>query len=102
MTIDRHATSAARKLSRREDAVSRQAESAQLTPEQRLEVLDNRLGKDRGATKERLRLHGLIASGGAYKVEEVLFEEPGEPGQPPKKLKAKERRARDKKLSVRQ
>ena len=42
--------------SRREEAEDRQAARDQLTPQQQLEVLDKRLGKDEGAAKERVRL----------------------------------------------
>lgn len=103
MNIDRHASSVARRATRKAEAQARQEGAAQLTPEERLTVLDTRLGKDQGAVKERLRLHGLIARGGrGPNVTEVLFEGPSEPGEAPKKLKAKDRRAKDKKLNVRQ
>jgi hypothetical protein len=41
---------------RREEALERQVERDKLTPEQQLEVLDYRLGKDEGAMNERVRL----------------------------------------------
>jgi len=41
---------------RREEAIERQVERDKLTPEQQLELLDRRLGKDDGAMKERVRL----------------------------------------------
>tara|TARA_R110002110_G_scaffold146045_1_gene335799 strand:+ start:269 stop:532 length:264 start_codon:yes stop_codon:yes gene_type:complete len=39
-----------------EEALERQTEREKLTPDQQLKVLDGRLGKDTGASKERLRL----------------------------------------------
>ena len=41
---------------RREEAEERQAERDKLTPGQQLEILDKRLGRDIGASKERLKL----------------------------------------------
>jgi hypothetical protein len=39
-----------------EEALERQTEREKLTPDQQLEVLDARLGKDTGAVQERIRL----------------------------------------------
>jgi hypothetical protein len=41
---------------RREEAEERQVERDKLTPDQQLRVLDERLGKDSGAMKERVKL----------------------------------------------
>jgi len=41
---------------RMEEALERQTERGKLTPDQQLKVLDERLGKDLGAVKERIRL----------------------------------------------
>lgn len=39
-----------------DEAIERKAYTDTLTPQQRIEVLDRRLGKDQGAVKERARL----------------------------------------------
>ena len=48
---------AAWKQMKRERAFARNTAFAALTPVQKLESLDKRLGKDQGAAKQRRRLH---------------------------------------------
>ena len=48
--------------SRREMAAELEAERATRTPKQQLARLDERLGKDTGARKERARLQALLKS----------------------------------------
>ncbi len=94
-----------RREQRRADCAARNALAAEQGPHERLAVLDQRLGVGKGATKERVRLHARIAQGEQNMMKAaavVLFEGPAEPGEAPKKLKAKDRRAKDKKLTVRQ
>ncbi len=45
---------------RHTQAVARQADRNQRTPEEQVEVLDARLGKGRGATRERTRLAARV------------------------------------------
>ena len=45
---------------RRDDAEVRQAKRDNLTPHEQLTLIDQRLGKGVGASKERARLHLLI------------------------------------------
>jgi hypothetical protein len=52
-----------RREERRVSAAARQAAHAQLTPEQKLAKLDERLGKGVGAARERTRLLDLIKNG---------------------------------------
>ena len=54
-------TSPADRKQRQEGAKERQAACALLSPEQRLHALDLRLGKDRGAKKERAKLKSLLS-----------------------------------------
>ena len=51
-----------RKDQRRKDALTRQEDWSSLTPQQQLTELDNRLGKDQGAAKQRKRLQKKIAT----------------------------------------
>lgn len=60
----RNKTLRAEAARRRAEAQVRSAEYTQLTPQQRLERLDQRLGKGVGATRERTRLAKMIAEGG--------------------------------------
>lgn len=53
----------AKKEQRREEAEARQEKHNLLTPRQKLEKLDRRLGKDKGASKERARLQKIIDGG---------------------------------------
>ena len=46
---------------RQEEAFRRQEERIKLTPQQQLDILDQRLGPDTGAMKERYRLLRAIA-----------------------------------------
>jgi len=48
---------------KREEALARQTACNKLSPQQQLDKLDKKLGKDIGATKERARLHKLIKGG---------------------------------------
>ena len=52
----------AEKQRRREEAGVRAAEYAQLTPQQKLERLDRRLGKGVGAQRERARITYVMAN----------------------------------------
>lgn len=45
----------------REEAVERQTDYDTLTPQQKLDRLDAKLGKDSGAVKQRLRLHQCLS-----------------------------------------
>jgi hypothetical protein len=90
-----------RREQRRREAAARNAESASFTPQERLTVLDDRFGKGQGAQRERLRLTAKIAGGKVHQPED-LIEEPSEPGQPLKRTRAKDRRAAEKKMVVRQ
>lgn len=47
---------------KRKEAAERQAASDKLTFEQKIERLDQLFGKDKGATKERLKLQQKIVS----------------------------------------
>ncbi len=47
---------------RRIEAEIRQTKRDARTPQQQLEVLDRKLGKNTGAIKERLRLHLLLST----------------------------------------
>lgn len=49
-----------RKLVRKQEALKRQAETAKLTPLDRLKKLDEKFGKYKGAEKERKRLAALL------------------------------------------
>jgi hypothetical protein len=73
-----YADGSRRRDQRREDAEARQAKRDARTPQQQLQLLDQKLGKNTGATKERLHLHSLITE------------------QPPKKAERKTRRERKK------
>ena len=88
-----------RRNRRRAETAARNAETAKLSPIERLERLDQMLGKGVGAKRERARLQAKLVATPKIVVEEALIEEPSEPGEP-LKLKAKDRRAKDKKLKV--
>lgn len=49
------------KKRKQEEAIKRNEEWNRLTPEQQLKELDIRLGKDKGASKQRNRLNKLIS-----------------------------------------
>jgi hypothetical protein len=51
---------------RKTEAKTRQEEYDKLTPEERLERLDKRLGKGVGAVKERIKLYKLIHGEPSY------------------------------------
>lgn len=53
-----------RRTARREDAQERQTERNERTPQEQLAILDRRLGKGVGATKERAKLAELIEKQG--------------------------------------
>jgi len=44
-----------------EEAISRQSKISQLSPKQRIDALDARLGTGQGASKERHRLNCLLS-----------------------------------------
>lgn len=52
--------SAARRETKRENAEARQRQRDELTPEEQIKILDDRLGVGQGATKERARLAKLM------------------------------------------
>lgn len=81
---------------KRKEGEERQAAWSKLTPQQQLDALDRRLGKDVGATKQRARLALAIekskhqpkpAPKGAEPVGQMITPEEGG------RIKAKERRA---------
>lgn len=88
---------------RREDAEERTAYWRELTPGQRLASLDQRLGKDRGAKKQRARLQRLMERGNKP-AEAPKPEEPVQvaPNAGPKKMKAKDRRRSEKRQAANQ
>lgn len=85
-----------RRNKRKAEAAARNAETAKLSTTERLARLDQILGKGIGAKRERKRLQTKLVATPKIVVEIALIEEPSEPGEP-LKLKAKDRRARDKK-----
>jgi len=48
------------KEQKKAEATQRQAQRQALSPHEQLRRLDERLGKDQGAAKERARLRGLL------------------------------------------
>lgn len=52
---------------RHEEAIVRQSAYDKRTPEQQLQILDERLGKGLGAKKERAKLNSIIAQRAAKK-----------------------------------
>jgi len=52
--------SAARRETKRENAEARQRQRDELSPEDQIKILDERLGVGQGATKERARLAKLM------------------------------------------
>jgi len=76
-----------RKNLRREEGNERDAETAKLSPQQRLERLDRRLGEGVGAVKERARLTQLMASASQKKAAEKQVEESKEKAAEAKKPK---------------
>lgn len=83
---------------KRQEATERQEAWSKLSPQQQLEALDRRLGKDAGAAKQRARLALAIerakhqpkpAPKGAEPVGQMLTKEEATGG----RIKAKERRA---------
>jgi hypothetical protein len=65
------------------EALERQALSAKLSPEERLERLDKLFGEGKGATKERLKLHARLRRQPAIEVVNLhgpsVIETPAEP-----------------------
>lgn len=55
-----HNNAAAQREQKRKDAEARQRQRDELTPEEQIAVLDERLGVGKGAKKERARLAKLI------------------------------------------
>jgi hypothetical protein len=81
---------------RRKEAEVRNAEYNTLTPQQKLELLDRRLGKNIGAEKQRARLQAQIEVKVAPKQEEIV-ETVEVMEEKPKKIKAKDRRKQESK-----
>ncbi|MGD8373929.1 MAG: hypothetical protein PVI21_03670 [Candidatus Woesebacteria bacterium] len=86
--------------SRRDRALERNAAAASLTPQQRIELLDKRLGVGVGADRERARLTRKIANSNVVTtvavVEEPKAKSAKEPTAPRRRLTAKEARAASK------
>lgn len=84
---------AADKATRRADAEERQGMRDEMTATEQLERLDQRLGVNLGAEKERKRLIKEIEKEAAKKTKKVENQTPEEERQERRKLKAKERNA---------
>ena len=69
-----HADGSRQRDIRREEAELRQAKRDGKTPEQQLNELDRKLGKNTGAIKERLRLHRLISEQPTKKADKTRKE----------------------------
>ena len=80
---------------RKIEAVTRQEAWVKLSTSEKIASLDRRLGKGLGAVKQRARLRTVQAAPLAPTPESVKATVEGEvPSPAPKKLKAKERRAK--------
>lgn len=83
---------------RRKEAEQRNQEYNTLTPQQKLEMLDRRLGKNIGAQNQRIKLQAQMELKATVKdlIEEVAIEETSQENKS-KKIKAKDRRKQEQK-----
>ena len=82
-----------RKQVKRQEAQVRQEAYDKLSPEQKLKLLDEKLGKDQGASKERAKLTKLLGQSQIKVHGDNTFQAPVEPQKESKRGRKKNKRA---------